>query len=141
MVLDEAYPCTEQEMSLWKGRNSPPEKDAFNYYLLLNRQVIECAFGILVQRWGIFWCPLQMSMDNRGVVVHVTFKLHNICIDNFGMRKPDTLHRGFVSDFSQESDYQVDDWLVPQYTDGLQLYHKVTGQTLRDAIIEMNGLD
>ena len=68
MVLDEAYPCTEQEMSPWKGRNLPPEKDAFNYYSSLNRQVIERAFGILVQRWGIFWRPLRVSMHNRGVV-------------------------------------------------------------------------
>jgi hypothetical protein len=36
VVLDEAYPCTKQEMSPWKGRNLPVHKDAFNY------------------RWGIF---------------------------------------------------------------------------------------
>jgi hypothetical protein len=54
VVLDEAYPCTEQEMSLWKGRNLPVHKDTFNYYLSLNRQVTERAFGLLVQRWGIF---------------------------------------------------------------------------------------
>jgi hypothetical protein len=41
VVLDKAYPCTEQEMSPWKGRNLPPEKDAFNNYLSLNWQVIE----------------------------------------------------------------------------------------------------
>jgi hypothetical protein len=40
----------DQEMSPWKGWNSPTEKDAFNYYLSLNRQVIEWAFGLLVQR-------------------------------------------------------------------------------------------
>jgi hypothetical protein len=48
VVLDEAYPCSEQEMSPWKGRNLSVEKDAFNYYLSLNHQVIERAFGILV---------------------------------------------------------------------------------------------
>ncbi len=59
-----------------------------------------------------------MMMDNRGVVVRVACKLHNICIDDFGKRKPETLQRGFASDFSGESDYRVDDWIVPQYTDG-----------------------
>ncbi len=54
VVLDEAYPCTDQEMSPWKGRNLSVEEDACNYYLSLNRQVIERAFGLLVQRWGIF---------------------------------------------------------------------------------------
>jgi hypothetical protein len=48
IVLGEAYPCSEQEMSPWKGRNLSVEKDAFNYYLSLNHQVIERAFGILV---------------------------------------------------------------------------------------------
>jgi len=41
VVLDEAYPCMGQEMSLQKGRNLSVEKDAFNYYLSSNRQVIE----------------------------------------------------------------------------------------------------
>jgi hypothetical protein len=41
VVLDEAFPCTEQEMSPWKGRNLSVEKDSFNYYLSLNHQVIK----------------------------------------------------------------------------------------------------
>ena len=53
VVFDEAYVCTDQEMSPYPGRNLNAHKDAFNYYLSLNRQVIERAFGILVQRWGI----------------------------------------------------------------------------------------
>jgi hypothetical protein len=71
VVLDEAYPCTDQEISPWKGWNLSTEKDAFNYYLSLNCQVIEWAFGLLVQRWGIFWCPLRLLMLKRGVAVHV----------------------------------------------------------------------
>jgi len=71
VVLDEAYPCTEQEMSPWKGWNLPVERDDFNYYLSLHWQVIERAFGLLVQRWGMFWCPLCLSMLHGGVAVHV----------------------------------------------------------------------
>ncbi len=54
VVLDVSYPCMGQEMSPWEGRNLSVEKNAFNYYLSLNCEVIEQAFGILVQRWGIF---------------------------------------------------------------------------------------
>ncbi len=75
IVLDEAYPCTVQEMSPWKGCNLAVEKDASNYYSSLNHQVIERAFGILVQRWGMR--PLRVSMHNRGVVVWVACRLHN----------------------------------------------------------------
>jgi hypothetical protein len=83
VVLDEAYPCMGQEMSPWKGRDLEDAEDAFNYYLSLHRQCIERAFGILVQRWGIFWRPLRVSMEHRGVLIRVACKLHNICIDRY----------------------------------------------------------
>ena len=31
VVLDEAYKCTQQELSPWKGKNLRAERDAFNY--------------------------------------------------------------------------------------------------------------
>ena len=109
VVLDEAYPCMGQEMSPWKGRNLPVEKDAFNYYLSLNRQVIERAFGILVQRWGIFWHPLRLSMHNRGVAVRVACRLHNICIDDRNSGKLRPIRQGTVPGFECETDYQYGD--------------------------------
>ena len=54
VVLDEAYVCSEQELTPWKGRNLSVDKYSFNYYLSRQRQVVERAFGLLVQRWGIF---------------------------------------------------------------------------------------
>jgi hypothetical protein len=84
VVLDEAYPYTIQEMSPWKGCNLSDEKVAFNYFSSLNHQAIEHAIGILVQRWGIFWHPLWVSMHNHGVVVWVACRLHNVCVDKFG---------------------------------------------------------
>ena len=63
IVLDDAYSCTDQELTPWKGRALPPDKDAFNYYLSLHRQVVERAFGLLIQRWGIFWRPLRVEME------------------------------------------------------------------------------
>ena len=109
VVLDEAYPCTEQEMSPWKGRNLPAEKDAFNYYLSLNRQVIERAFGVLVQRWGIFWRPLKLSMHNRGVAIRVACRLHNVCIKDVGGKAVKPVTRGSVPGFEHETDRQPGD--------------------------------
>jgi hypothetical protein len=109
VVLDEAYPCTEQEMSPWKGRNLPVERDAFNYYLSLHRQVIERAFGLLVQRWGMFWRPLRLSMLHRGVAVCVACRLHNICIDDFGTRRIKPVGSGYIPGFEHETDHQRGD--------------------------------
>ena len=58
-----------------------PAHDDFDYHQSSNRMPIECAFGILVRRWGIFWRPLSMRFDRRALVVEVCMKLHNFCID------------------------------------------------------------
>ena len=42
---------------------------------------IECAFGILVRRWGLLWRPLSMRFDRRAPVVCAIIRLHNFCID------------------------------------------------------------
>jgi hypothetical protein len=123
VVLDEAYPCTEQEISPRKGQNLSVEKDAFNYYLSLNCQVIEWAFGILVQRWGIFWHPLRLSMHNRGVAIHVACRLHNVCINDVDCSKCRHVTLGMVPCFEMETDFQTgDDVRGMQFTDGTNLF-------------------
>jgi DDE superfamily endonuclease len=118
VVLDEAYPCTEQEMSPWKGRKLSTEKDAFNYYMSLNRQVIERAFGILVQRWGIFWRPLRLSMKHRGTAIRVACKLHNVCI-GYSVNVPiQSIHIRSVPGFETETDKQPGDEVCYNLTDG-----------------------
>jgi hypothetical protein len=84
IVLDDAYRCGEQELTPWCGQNLSVAKDAFNYYLSLHRQVVERAFGMLINRFGIFWRPLKLSMRHIKLVVTVCCKLHNICVDRFG---------------------------------------------------------
>lgn len=61
------------------------EKDTFNYYLSLNRQVIERAFGILVARWGILWRPLRFNQEKNSLLVRVLCRLHNICVEAYGI--------------------------------------------------------
>lgn len=85
IVMDEAYPCKGQVLSPFKGKKLSKDKDAFNYYLSLNRQVIERAFGILIARWGIFWRPLRVAVHRIPLLISVCCKLHNICIDRFGL--------------------------------------------------------
>jgi len=81
IVLDDAYVCTNQELTPWKGRNLSSEKDVFNYYLSLQRLVVERVLGLLVQRWGIFWRALRVNMNKIPLVITVACKLHNICVD------------------------------------------------------------
>lgn len=106
VVLDEAYMCDVQELSPWRARQmqgcTPAKKaqrDAFNYFLSLHRQVVERAFGILVARWGIFWRALRFSIAGNSLVIVVCCKLHNLCVDAYGASSTinteaeDTVHK------------------------------------------------
>ena len=55
--------------------------DDFDFELSSNRIAIECAFGILVRRWGILWRPLEMAFNRRASVISCCMKLHNFCIN------------------------------------------------------------
>jgi len=61
--------------------------DAFNYFLSLHRQCVERAFGILVQRWGIFWRALRVKFSRIPLLIRVCCRLHNFIIDKFDMEQ------------------------------------------------------
>ena len=53
----------------------------FDYVQSSVRMPIECSFGILVRRWGIFWRPLEMKFEMRAATISACMRLHNYCID------------------------------------------------------------
>lgn len=65
-------------------------RDSYNFFHSQLRSMIECAFGILVQRWGILRKPMshKFSIKKICVVVEVACKLHNFLID----RKEEATH-------------------------------------------------
>ena len=60
--------CTERE-------------DDFNFYLSQLRINIECAFGIFVRRFGVFWRPLLFPLDKITWIVQAAMIIHNMIID------------------------------------------------------------
>eukprot|EP00804_Cyclotella_cryptica_P006356 CCRYP_010184-RB/>CCRYP_010184-RB protein AED:0.20 eAED:0.20 QI:0/0/0/1/0/0/3/0/563 len=58
-------------------------KDDYNFYHSQLRIRVECAFGMLVQRWGILCSAFPQNMRTRKVIAMVIAltKLHNFCID------------------------------------------------------------
>lgn len=109
IVLDEAYANTPQELSPYRGRSLDIWKDSFNYHLSLHRQCVERAFGILVQRWGVFWRPLRVAYRRIPLLIRVACKLHNFCIDKMGMPTYVEIARG---------DARMGDIASPLFTDG-----------------------
>jgi hypothetical protein len=117
IVLDEAYRCTEQELSHWRGRKINEDKDTFNYFLSLNRQVVERAFGILVGRWGILGRPLRFATDKITLLLRVLCKLHNICINAF-VQKSSSYSAASGDIHWLRSTTPTDSCMTVTYTDG-----------------------
>ena len=80
---DNAYVQTPYMCTPWKAV-SGGSKDAFNFYHSQLRINIECAFGMLVHRWGMLRKPIPMNItvSKTSRLVLALCKLHNFCIDN-----------------------------------------------------------
>ena len=81
IIGDEAFSCCNQLLVPYSGRGLGTWKDSFNFHLSAMRQVIERAFAILVQRWGILWRLIRCSFDKWTKLITVLAKLHNFCLD------------------------------------------------------------
>ena len=80
---DNAYVNTPFMATPYKG-SSEGVKDAYNYYHSSLRINIECAFGMLVHRWGVLRkaLPVNISIKKTAQLVRALCRLHNFCIDN-----------------------------------------------------------
>lgn len=58
-------------------------KDSYNFFHSQLRIRIECAFGMLTQRWGILRCmiPKNITLKRTVALVMCLARLHNYCID------------------------------------------------------------
>jgi hypothetical protein len=81
VIGDEGFVCTNNFLIPYSGRGIGHEKDAFNWLLSKMRQCIERAFGLLVQRWGIFWRHLRSEHRHWTKLIAAAATLHNFCID------------------------------------------------------------
>jgi hypothetical protein len=80
-VADDAFVTRGHILTPYVGHSLTMQEDAFNYYLSMQRQVVERAFGIWKRKWGIFWRTLAVSEIHVKLVMEVTARLHNFCID------------------------------------------------------------
>ena len=88
---DEAYVCGLWLLSPFGACQACEDtyKDNFNFYLSRCRINVECAFGILVWRFGILRRPILCTLEHASKLVAVGIALHNLAIeDNIGLFKP-----------------------------------------------------
>lgn len=88
-VADDAFPMQEHIMRSYGGHNLSTKQKVFNYRLCKARKYVECAFGILANKWRIFHTPLNVSKDTAITIVKASVVLHNIVREMDGFRSDD----------------------------------------------------
>lgn len=81
LVGDSAYALRPFLLTPFDNAMPGSAEDAFNYYQSASRIYVECAFGEIAMRWGIFWTPLQFHISKHRYVIDAAFRLHNLVVD------------------------------------------------------------
>lgn len=85
IIGDEGYPLKPYLMRPYPDRTAGPDEHIFNKRLSLARQTVECAFGILSNKWRILLKAIEVTPDRAVVIVKCICLLHNIIIDREGI--------------------------------------------------------
>jgi hypothetical protein len=81
IVGDDAFVCKDNVITPYVRKALSKAQRNYNYFLSLNRQVVERTFALWKWKWGLFWRPLLINDQNIKVVIETTCRLHNLCID------------------------------------------------------------
>ena len=100
-VGDSAYALRSFLLTPYDNPKYPSKEDTFNYFLSRNRIYVECLFGEICRRWGIFWRPLEGSIDRHMHTIDAALKLHNYIVDY-------RLHKINVNDSTMNEDFQLE---------------------------------
>jgi len=74
---DAAYGCSSNLLCPHSGAQTPKKKN-FDFYLSQKRIHVECAFGLLVGRFGVLWAPLRCTLKEAVRTVEACIGLHNV---------------------------------------------------------------
>lgn len=120
LVGDSAYPISRNLLIPYPEADTNSPEDAFNFWLSNSRIQIECAFGEIIMRWGIFWRKLKFPLAKSLVIIRTAAKLHNFLIDtrddneeedayfrNFSEATVNDLYDGVIDNHDEDSPYAL----------------------------------
>ena len=96
-VGDTAYPLSKSLLIPYSDTVSGSSEDAFNFWLSNSRIQIECSFGELVMRFGMFWRTLKFGPIRSCTIISAAAKLHNFLVD---CREGDSYDADFFKNMS-----------------------------------------
>ncbi|ETN18137.1 hypothetical protein PPTG_03832 [Phytophthora nicotianae INRA-310] len=136
VVGDNAYPLSDSLLVPFNKLELKSRKHSdFNFYLNQLRIRIEMAFGLLVNKWGIFKRSLVVDFVNVKKVIKTCMKLPNFCIDE-RIKNEESAKRLQVVSMEYhnlpESEYQPTD--NSESTVGLR--NDAQGRILREVVVD-----
>lgn len=84
IIADEAYPLKEYIMRPYPQRTLNQERENFNNRLSRARKTVECAFGILCNKWRVLLKSIETDVKHARLIIKTACLLHNIVIDTDG---------------------------------------------------------
>ena len=78
---DSAYSLESFMITPYLQAAAQTNEDAFNVYHSSARITVECAFGEIDLRWGIFWKRLMCSLEHASIIIEGAMCLHNYLVD------------------------------------------------------------
>lgn len=81
LIGDSAYSIDSFILTSHDQTLSKSKEDDFNFYHSSARITVECAFGEIDLRWGIFWKILTCSLNNASLIIEGAMHLHNYLVE------------------------------------------------------------
>ena len=78
---DSAYAIESFIIPPYDSPSKCTPEDDFNFYHSSARITVECAFGEIDLRWGIFWKRLNYNIENSSIINEGAMWLHNFLVD------------------------------------------------------------
>ncbi|CAI6375883.1 unnamed protein product [Macrosiphum euphorbiae] len=90
IVADEAFGLHKNLLRPYPGRGLNDKRKIFNYRLSRARRYVECAFGILANKWRVLHTPILVEPDFTDCIVKACCILHNYVRRRDGYQFEDT---------------------------------------------------
>lgn len=89
LIGDEAFPLSKNLLRPFGGTHLDDKKKIYNYRLSRARRYVECAFGILANKWRILHRPLDVDPETAIKIVKACTALHNFVREKDGLNFED----------------------------------------------------
>ena len=81
IIGDSAYCIESFILTPYDNALSKTSEDNYNFYQSSARITVECSFGEIDLRWGIFWKRLNCSLAHAAIIIEGSMRIHNYLVD------------------------------------------------------------